>query len=210
MMKKALLIASVMIFAASATFAADTATVTTDAAQAKPAVQAKECKCKKRPPVNPEFKKRQADFENRLKLTDEQKAQAKEIRQKGIEQMKPIMEKIKEKRMEAEAVKRSRMAVEMQQEKLAQIHKEIKALKIQAHELRMQNMKDFEAILTKKQQKELKKMKEEGRKNFEKRHKKGGHPEFGPRPGFGPHPGFGPEGPRPEAPAPVEPTPVKE
>ncbi len=205
MMKKALLIASVMIFAASATFAADAATnAAPEAVPTKSTVQSKECNCKKRPPVNPEFKKRQTDFENRLKLTDEQKAQAKEIRQKGIEQMRPIMEKIKEKRMEAEAVKRSRMAVEMQQEKLAQIHKEIRALKREAHELRLQNMKEFESILTKKQQKELKKMKEEGRKNFEKRHKRGGHPEFGHRPGFGP------EGPRPEAPAPVEPAPVKE
>ena len=203
MMKKALLIASLMVFGTCATFAADS-TASANVTPTKSTVQTKECNCKKRPPVSPEFKKRQADFENRLKLTDEQKAQAKEIRQKGIEQMKPIMEKIKEKLAEAEAVKRSRMAVEMQQEKLAQIHKEIGAVKREAHELRMQNMKDFEAILTKKQLKELKKMKEEGRKNFEKRHKRGGHPQFGPRPGFGP------EGPRPDAPAPVEPTPVKE
>ena len=41
----------------------------------------------------------------------------------------------------------------------------------------------------------LKKMKEEGRKNFEKQHKKGGHPHMG-----GPRPEFGPEGPRPEPP----------
>lgn len=38
-------------------------------------------------------------------------------------------------------------------------------------------------------------MKEEGRKNFEKNHKKGGHPHMG-----GPRPEFGPEGPRPEPP----------
>ena len=72
------------------------------------------------------------------------------------------------------------------------MHKEIRALKRAAHELRMQNMKDFEGILTKKQLKELKKMKEEGRKKFEKQHKKNGHPQFGPRP----------EGPRPEGPCP--------
>ena len=154
---------------------------------------------------NPEFKKRQESFEKRLKLTDEQKAQAKEMRQKSFEQMKPIMEKIKEKRQEIEAVKRSRMAVEMQQEKITELQKELKALKRAAHELRMQNMKDFEAILTKKQLKELKKMKEEGRKNFEKNHKKGGHPEFGPRPGFG-----GPEGPRPEGPCPQAAAPESE
>lgn len=199
MMKKTLLIASLMVFASTAVFAADT--TTTAVPEQQKTVQTQQTDVKK-PPVNPEFKKRQEAFENRLKLTDEQKAQAKEIRQKGIEQMKPIMEKIKEKHQEAEAVKRSRIAVEMQQEKLAQIHKEIRALKRQAHELRMQNMKEFESILTKKQQKELKKMKEEGRKNFEKRHKKGGHHDFGPRPGFGP------EGPRPIGPCSVAPAPA--
>ena len=45
-------------------------------------------------------------------------------------------------------VLRSRMAVEMQQEKIAEIDAQIKDLRKQAHELRMQNMKDFEAILT--------------------------------------------------------------
>ena len=113
--------------------------------------------------------------------------------------MKPIMEKLKEKRLEAEAVKRSRMATQMQEEKLEQLNKEIRALKRAAHELRMQNMKEFEAILTKKQLKELKKMKDEGRKKFEKEHKKNGHPPFGP--GFGPRP----DGPRPEGPCPPPP-----
>ena len=199
MLKKSLIMASVLVFASSAMcFAAETTapattkdTQATVAAPASPEV--------KRPPKNPEFKKRQEAFEKRLKLTDEQKAQAKELRQKAHEQMKPIMEKMKEKRQEIEAVKRSRMAVEMQQEKIAELQKEIGALKRAAHELRMQNMKDFEAILTKKQLKELKKMKEEGRKNFEKNHKKGGHPHMGARPGFGP-----------DVPAPVEPMPVKE
>ena len=203
MMKKTLIIASLLVFTSTAVcYASDTAVITEKTAPAAEQVQTPPARPDfKKPPVNPEFKKRQADFEKRLKLTDEQKAQAEEIRQKGIEQIKPVMEQIKTKRQEAEAVKRSKMAVEMQQEKLAEIHKEIKALKMKAHELRMQNMKDFEAILTKKQQKELKKMKEEGRKNFEKRHKRGGHHEFGPRPGFGPE-GPRPQGPAPEAPAP--------
>ncbi len=198
MLKKSLIMASVLVFAGAAMCYADEAAVQTTTAAETPAVEAPAAPDFKKPPKSPEFRKRQEAFENRLKLTDEQKAQAKELRQKSFEQMKPIMEKLKEKRQEVEAVKRSRMAVEMQQEKLAELHKEIKALKRAAHELRMQNMKDFEAILTKKQLKELKKMKEEGRKNFEKNHKKGGHHEFGPRPGFGP----GPEGPAPEPSAP--------
>ena len=91
---------------------------------------------------------------------------------KGHEEMKPIMEKMRELRLEKEAVLKSRMAEAMQQEKIAEINAKIKDLRKQAHELRIKNMKEFEAILTDKQKKELKKMKEEGRKNFEKAKKK--------------------------------------
>ncbi len=197
MLKKSLIMASVLVFASTAMCYANENQKPIESAA--PAVEAPAVPHCKKPPMNPEFKKRQEAFEKRLKLTDEQKAKAEQIRQKGHEQMKPIFEKIKEKRQEMDAVKRSRMAVQMQQERLAELQKEIKALKRAAHELRMQNMKEFEAILTKKQLKELKKMKEEGRKKFEKMHKKGGHPHFGePRPEFGPE---GP-GPRPEHPAP--------
>ena len=66
----------------------------------------------------------------------------------------------------------SKIAPQAQEEQLAQIRKEIRDLKKQANEIRMNNMKEFESILTKKQLKELNKMKEEGRKNFEKTHKK--------------------------------------
>ena len=119
-------------------------------------------------------------------MTDEQKAKAKELRQKGFEEMKPVMDKIKEKRQEIEAVKLSRIAVQAQNEKIEQLKKEIGALKQEAHRLRMENMKKFEAILTKSQLKELKKMKEEGRKNFDKEFKKNHHSKFGPE--FGPRP----------------------
>ena len=77
------------------------------------------------------------------------------------------------------------MAVEMQQEKLNQIRAELKDLQKQAHELRMKNMQDFESILTKKQKRELEKMKKEGREQFEKNHKRPGK-EFRPPMGPGP------------------------
>lgn len=148
------------------------------------------CTCRKAP-QKADFAKRQAEFENRLKLTDEQKAKAKEIRQKGMEEIKPVMEKMKEKRAEMDAVILSKIAPQAQKEKLDALNKDMAALKREAHELRMKNMKEFESILTAKQQKELKKMKDEGRKKFEKNHKKRSHlggPEH--RPGFGQ--GFGP------------------
>ena len=155
------------------------------------------------PPARPEIAKpdngfRQPPendaFEKRLKLTEKQKVQAKEIRMRGHEQMRPVMEQIKSKHQEAAAVKKSKLAPQAQQEKLDKIGGELRALQKQAHELRMQNMKEFESILTKKQKKELEKMKQEGRKKFEQEHRR--PPMFGPdfKPkferenGFPPHP----------------------
>lgn len=144
-----------------------------------------------RPPRGPQFKyNKKAEFEKRLNLTDEQKAKAKAIREKGHQEMKPLMDKIKAKREEIKAIKLSKIAVEAQNEKINALRGELKELRKQANELRMKNMKEFESILTKKQLKELKKMKEEGRKKFDKAfRKKHGcglkppfPPEFGHRP----------------------------
>lgn len=177
MLKKTLIAASVLVMATSVISYANAENATP---ATTPAVTTADKQEFKRPHQGPDFAKRHAEFEKRLKLTVEQKAQAEQIRQQGFEKMKPIMEKIKEKYQEADAVRRSRIVEQDQKAKLAQIRKEIGALKREAHEIRMQNMKDFEAILTQKQQKELKKMKQEGRKKFEKEHKKR-HGEFGPR-----------------------------
>ena len=68
-------------------------------------------KCDKKDP--------RAEFENRLKLTDEQKAKAKEIRLNGHKEMKPIMEKLKAKHQEAESIRNSKLDESAKQEKLA-------------------------------------------------------------------------------------------
>ncbi len=205
-MKKTLIIASLLAFSMTTVLAAETP-VTEDV---KAPVAQTEVQPAKPVLTQEQIKKREIkreQFEKRLKLTEEQKVKIKELQQNGREQMKPIIEQIQAKRQEAEAVRRSRIAVEMQQEKLAEIQKDIQALKKQAHELRMQNMKDFEAILTKKQQKELKKMKEEGRKRFEKEHKN--RPVFGPGYGIkGPH--HMPMGPGPVIPNALPPQPPVE
>lgn len=117
-------------------------------------------------------------FEERLKLTDEQKAQAQELRKQSFERIKPVMEQIKLKKEEIKAIKLSKIAIEEQELKITELKNEMKALHRQAHEIKMQNMKDFEAILTKKQKKELAKMKKEGRKKFDKEHKRKHHPKF--------------------------------
>ena len=113
-------------------------------------------------------KAREAAFEQKLGLTEAQKAQVKELRIQGHKKMKPVIEQIKLKRQEAKVVKLSRISIEMQQEKLAVIDKELAALEKQVKEIKKQNMKDFEAILTRDQRKILKQMKKEGRENFRK------------------------------------------
>ena len=115
-------------------------------------------------------KAHEAAFEQKLGLTEAQKIKARELRIQGRQKMKPVLEEIKAKKQEARMVKMSRIAVQMQEEKLAQIDKELAVLEKKANEIRKQNMKDFEAILTKDQKKILKNMKKEGRKNFERGH----------------------------------------
>lgn len=170
-MKKLLILAGVVALTMSSqVFAADTSTVTTKEAQPVQQKQQPCCKCNKQKMHKPPFDK--AKFEKRLKLTDEQKAQAKEIRAKGHQQMEPVMQKMKETRAQMDAVRKSKIAVQEQEEQLAKLRNEMRDLRKQANEIRMQNMKEFESILTKKQLKELNKMKKEGRKAFEKAHKK--------------------------------------
>ncbi len=186
-MKKILLIASLFALTLSTAqcFAAENAPADLPTKTAEKQCQ-KPCHKFQRPAV----KHNKVDFDKRLKLTDEQKAKAKEIHQKGFEEIKPIMEKLNLKREEIAAVKRSNLTPEVQAEKIVQLRKETRELKRQAREIQMKNMKEFEAILTDKQKNELKKIKEEGRKKFEKAHKKSllKMPPMPPEFGKGPKP----------------------
>ncbi len=169
-MKKTLILASLLAFTMTSAFAN---------------VDSPKAPCdKKRPPIErkmqqqPKFDKekmakKQAEFEAKLNLTEEQKAQAKEIRLKGHQEMKPIMEKMKAKKLEIDAVKNNEaITVGEQKAQLNKLFAEMKDLKKQARDLRIKNMQEFESILTDKQKQTLEKMKQEGKKNFKKRHHK--------------------------------------
>ena len=134
----------------------------------------------KRPPcrqgIAPDQIRRAQAFDKKLGLTEEQKVQARELRKQGFEKMKPVMEQIKAKKIESKKLKESNVALKDQSEQLKKLDKEIKALEKQAREIRKENMKEFESILTKEQQKTLKQMKEEGRKNFKAAHPNGRPP----------------------------------
>ncbi len=194
MVKKTLIMASILVFSTAAiSFSEDIVQTPDNTGTTQSASDFQRSR------KGPDFQKRNAEFEKRLKLSDKQKTKAEEIRKQGFEQMKPIMDKLQEKKAEFEAIKKSEETGQAQQEKIDQLNKEIGALNRAAHEIRMQNMKDFEGILSRKQKKEMKKMKEEGRKKFEEQRKKGAHhpggPEFGPN---GPEGGFPPPPPESE------------
>lgn len=113
---------------------------------------------------------REKMFEQRLGLTEEQKIQAKEVREKGFEKIKPVIDTLRAREREAEMVKLSKLAPEAQEEKLKSINSDISNLRKQAHEIKHENMKEFESILTQEQRKTLKEMKQEGREKYRSQH----------------------------------------
>ncbi|MBQ7764962.1 Spy/CpxP family protein refolding chaperone [bacterium] len=113
---------------------------------------------------------RENRFEKRLGLSEEQKIKAREIRIKGHQKIRPVMDEIMMKKQEAMMVKMSRIAVEEQEKRLDVIDKELKVLEKKAHDIKRENFKEFESILTRSQKKILKEMKKEGRKKYQSTH----------------------------------------
>ena len=110
---------------------------------------------------------RERAFEEKLKLTEDQKQLSKQLRHKQREKMIPLIKAVQQKKQEIEVVKLSRISTEMQNEKIAVLEEEIISLEKQIKNLKKKNMKEFENLLTPNQRKILKKMKQEGRKKFE-------------------------------------------
>lgn len=161
-MKKTLIIAglaaSVMLTSSIAN-----AAVTTKTTDKQPAAR---CNCQKdfkgqKPPKKME----RPNLDERLKLTEEQKTKAHEIRMKGREQMKPIFDQIKVKKEEIKKVAENpKIDQEQKDTTINALEVDILKLKQQARKLRMENTKEFEAILTADQKAEFEKIKQEGRK----------------------------------------------
>ena len=120
--------------------------------------------CKKCPP--------RINLDEKLKLTEQQKAKAKEIRMQGRDEMEPIMNAIKTKHEQKQLIKHSKdITTEAKLEQIEKLNNQINALQKQARDLRMKNEKEFESILTASQKKQLDKLKEEGKKNAMKNRK---------------------------------------
>ena len=119
-----------------------------------------------------EFAAKKAEFEKRLNLTEEQKAQIAANKAKDREKMRPIMEQIRSKHQQFAKINAdTSLSAEVKEKKKQELKKEIKALKLQADNLRKENMKNFECTLTAKQKKEFEKIKKEQKQEMEKRHK---------------------------------------
>ncbi|HSA06727.1 MAG TPA: Spy/CpxP family protein refolding chaperone [Candidatus Gastranaerophilales bacterium] len=103
------------------------------------------------------FKEKKDEIQNRLNLTEEQKAQAKKFHEEARPEIKPVVEKIKAKRQEIIEMKKSGAS----QEQLKAKMEEMKPLIDEANRIREKNAQKFESILTPEQKVEFQKIKEE-------------------------------------------------
>ncbi len=166
-MKKSLVLAAIatMILSQSISYAA-----TTPAADQQPNAKTEQTKvCPKKMPERPKL-------DDRLNLTEEQRQKAHEIRMKGHEQIKPVFEQIKAKKQEIKEIKMSNLSEEKKQKKIEPLKNDLRKLKTEVRKIHEENMKEFEAILTPEQKAEFEKIKQQGRENFKKHHKRHHHP----------------------------------
>lgn len=119
-------------------------------------------------PVSKEQKRKQ--FEQRLNLSEKQKEKVREIHQKGLEEMKPVMMELSIKKEKLETLNSRKLLTREQKEQIEQLKIEISELEKQAKEIRKKNSQEFEKILNKNQRAELELMKAEGRVRYEQKH----------------------------------------
>lgn len=119
-------------------------------------------------PVSKEQKRKQ--FEQRLNLSEKQKEKVREIHQKGLEEMKPVMMELSIKKEKLETLNSRKLLTREQKEQIEQLKIEISELEKQAKEIRKKNSQEFEKILNKSQRAELELMKAEGRARYEQKH----------------------------------------
>lgn len=181
-MKKSLVMAGITAFLLSSTMSIAQATETTAQQPYKPA----NCECKQKP--RPDMKRpphKGPNLDEELSLTEAQKAQAKELRMKGHDKIKPVMEKMKAKHEQIRKIEEdTALTAEQKAKKTEALKADMKKLKGQAKTIRQENMKEFEALLTDEQKAKFEQIKQEGREKFKKEHKH--HPGKPGRPGFEP------------------------
>jgi Spy/CpxP family protein refolding chaperone len=155
-------------------------TLTVLGANACPVDKAGDC-----PPPPPKFEKKfpphkgphhfaqkkKCNLFQELNLTEEQKATLKQNREESKKKMKPIMKKMSKKKYEIDKVMLSNASKLEKIEKIEKIKAEMKVLKIQADQIRREDMKKFESVLTDEQKAKFEEIKKEKKKEFEARKK---------------------------------------
>ena len=137
----------------------------------------KPCDCPCARPMPPKHfegqkppKMERPDIEERLNLTEEQKQKAHEIRMNGQEKMKPVFAKMQAKKQEIKKVTDSNLSQDQKDKKITQLKEELQAVKNEAKNIRTENRKEFEAILTPEQKAEFEKIKQEGKDRVKRYH----------------------------------------
>lgn len=168
-MKKSLFIAGLataLMMSASLSYAATTNTTDVKPQQKyEKKFQQKDCKCKK------DIKNRKPNLDERLNLTEEQKQKAHDLRMDGHKKMKPVFDKIAAKKAEIKKVEESNISQDKKDKKIQSLKNDIKTLRQEAKKIRIDNAKQFEAILTPEQKTEFEKIKQEGREKAKGHHK---------------------------------------
>lgn len=162
MIKKTLILTAILALTTSTVLASENVTPKVD-------LDKKCVKCKNfdrhMPPRHMHKEGPKMDFNKRLNLTDEQKAQIKKNREADRKKMEPLMKQIKEK----EAAKREIFEkYEKTDAQLIKLNKEIKSLKDEKRKIMEENRKAFEAMLTTEQKAELEKIKAEHKEHIKK------------------------------------------
>ncbi len=146
-------------------------------------------------PSKEEMAAKKAEIDKRLQITDEQKKELEKNKEIDRAKIKPIMEKMEQKKKELHDVyKDDSLSQNKKDKKAEKIRKEIGKLKIQADNQRKENMKHFESVLTEEQKVEFEKIKQEQKVEMEKKKAEfeqkrkeymEAHPEFQNKKGIG-------------------------
>lgn len=114
-------------------------------------------------------------FIEELNLTKKQQEQFEQLKIKEKEAIAPIKEQISVKKQEIDAICNERLTVKERQEKLQPVNNEIRELRKQIHEVKVQYRTEFEKTLNEKQLKKLQDLKQQRKQAFHKRHRDGMH-----------------------------------
>ncbi len=110
-------------------------------------------------------------IEDKLNLSEEQKAQIQKNKEEYKQKAQPIKEQIKTKHQELKKLKTKQNPSNSDKQKIEKLQGEIKELNLQMRDLVVENQNNFEAVLNENQKQTLEKMRKQQAKQMQKRKK---------------------------------------